>query len=79
MSSALGPSEAADLIERFLNVAERYPQEWNDFVEASPVDVRVEPYRIRCYNLDPLVNRPVGPDPDAIQELKAIVTALRRM
>lgn len=73
------PSEAADLIERFLNNAPAYPQEWNDFIEARRVDQRVEQLRKKCYELDPLLNHPGDPDGKAIEELKMIVLELRRM
>ncbi|HEY3788805.1 MAG TPA: hypothetical protein VGL71_08125 [Urbifossiella sp.] len=75
----LRASEAADLIERFLNRVELYPQEWNDFVEAKRVEPPVEPYRKKCYELDPLVNRPGGPDLEAVEELKGIASALRKI
>jgi len=70
--------EVADLIERFLQRKSLYPQEWNDFVDASQRDDMVESYRRRCYELDPLVNRPGDPDPDAVAELKTLVAKLRR-
>jgi hypothetical protein len=75
----LGTSEAADLIERFLHGQQLYPQEWNDFVEATKVEPRVEPYRTRCYDLDPLVNRPGSPDLEALKELKDIADQLRKI
>jgi hypothetical protein len=75
----LGASEAADLIERFLDGKELYPQEWNDFIEATRVEPQVEPYRQRCYELDPRVNSPDPPDPEALAELKEIVPALRKI
>lgn len=77
MKRALRPSDAADLIERFLNGQEMYPQEWNDFIEALRVEPAVEPYRKRCYELDPLTNRPGTPNASAVEELRKIVLALR--
>jgi hypothetical protein len=74
---SLQASEAADLIERFLDKKNRYPQEWNDFIEASQVEKSVVPYRKRCYELDPLVNRPGSPDLAAVDELRRIVAELR--
>ncbi len=64
----LGTSEAADLIARFLHGQELYP-----------VEPRVEPYRTRCYDLDPLVNRPGSPDLEALKELKDIADKLRKI
>lgn len=79
MGKRLTPTEAADLIERFLDGKERYPQEWNDFIDGLSVEDRVEPYRKTCDHLDSLVNRPDGPDPEAVSEIRNIVSALRRM
>jgi len=79
MRPRLQACEAADLIERFLNGSELYPQEWNDFVEGRRVEGRVEPFRRRCSEIDPLVNRPASPDLDALEELKKIASALRKM
>jgi hypothetical protein len=75
----LRAADAADLIERFLDGTERYPQEWNDFIEAMPVEGDVEQYRRSCYVLDPLVNKPGEPDAEALSELKEIVARLRAM
>jgi hypothetical protein len=69
--------EVARLIERFLENKGRYPQEWNDFVDTPQKDSVIENYRSRCYELDPLVNRPGVPDPDAVARLKGIVERLR--
>jgi hypothetical protein len=69
--------EAADIIERFLEGRNSYPQEWNDFVDASQHDKAVEVYRKRCYELDPLVNRPGDPDPEAVAELRSMIERLR--
>ena len=79
MKQGLSPADAADLIDRFINERERYPQEWNDFVEALKVEPEVETFRKRCYELDPFVNRPGGADPGTMQELKEIVSELRGM
>ena len=79
MRPPLKPSEAADLIERFLSEKELYPQEWNDFVYGVRVERSAEPYRRRCDTLDPLVNRPGTPDSTAVEELRRIVSELRRL
>ncbi len=40
--------EIVDLIERFLLHQCAYPQEWNDFVECSNRDPRLDSFRKRC-------------------------------
>ena len=70
-------ADVADLIERFLQNRLAYPQEWNDFVESSQSDPAIEAYRRRCYDLDPLVNRPDPVDEDAIANLRGILHELR--
>lgn len=77
VKKALSVSEAAGVIERFLDGKEHYPQEWNDFIEARRVEPEAEPYRRRCYELDPLVNRPGEPDQKALAELRAMICVLR--
>jgi hypothetical protein len=69
--------DASQLIERFLQKRSHYPQEWNDFVDTPQRDPKVEVFRKRCYQLDPLVNRPGGPDADALRELRSIVQELK--
>jgi hypothetical protein len=69
--------EVAQLIERFLEKRTLYPQEWNDFVEISQLDKKIEVYRKRCYFLDPLINRPGDPDPEAVAELMSMMVTLR--
>ena len=59
LSKPQTPSEAAELIVRFLEGRSRYPQEWNDFLECRHFDPRIEAFRKRCDKLDPLVNCPV--------------------
>jgi hypothetical protein len=76
---SMGAEAVADLVERFLEGRSLYPQEWNDFVDASQRDQKIESYRKRCYELDPLVNRPGPPDANAIAELRRIVIELRRL
>jgi hypothetical protein len=71
--------EAAQLIERFLERRSLYPQEWNDFVDTSQEDGVIENYRRQCGELDPLVNRPGVPDPDAVARLQEIIEGLRRV
>lgn len=70
-------ADVADLIERFLHDRLAYPQEWNDFVECSQPDPAMDVYRRRCYDLDPLVNRPDPVDKGAIAELRGILDELR--
>src|SRR5271163_364896 len=70
--------EAAQVIERFLEGRQSYPQEWNDFAENRQTDVDVEPFRKRCYDLDPLVNSHHPQDEDAITQLRAIVVEMRQ-
>ena len=72
-------AEIADLIERFLNGASLYPQEWNDFVECKHPDRVLDSYRRRCDELDPLVNCPDPQDAKALAELRAMVDELRRL
>ncbi len=70
--------EIAAIIERFLTGNSLYPQEWNDFVECSERDSRLDTYRKRCYELDPLVNSPDPQDPKAVAELRSMIDQLRR-
>jgi len=74
----LTPVEMASLIDRFLEGKSLYPQEWNDFVESQLRDKELDKFRKRCYELDPLVNRPAPPDEDAVHELRAIVRELTK-
>lgn len=76
-TNAMSKKEVADLVERFLNHRSSYPQEWNDFVETAQRDNSVNAYRLRCYELDPLVNRPGLPDEGAVFELRSIIEELR--
>jgi hypothetical protein len=70
-------AEVADLIERFLDNRECYPQEWNDFVESSDPDPMIDAYRKKCYDLDPLVNTHEPADEDAVLELRRVIEGLR--
>ena len=70
-------TEVADLVERFLDNRESYPQEWNDFVESSEPDPTIDAYRKKCYDLDPLVNSHEPADEDAVRELSRIIEELR--
>jgi hypothetical protein len=72
-------TEVADLIERYLDGASLYPQEWNDFVDSSQRRKDVDIYRKRCSELDLLVNRPEGPDPEATAELRSMIKTLRSL
>jgi len=69
--------DVAQLIERFLENKSEYPQEWNDFVDTPQKDSVIEKYRRQCDELDPFVNRPEAPEPDAVARLKRIVDRLR--
>ena len=68
--------EITELIERFLLKRSLYPQEWNDFIDTSQRDGIVDFYRRRCYELDPLVNRPGPPEAEAISELRSMIREL---
>ncbi len=72
-------TEIAHIIERFLNGTSLYPQEWNDFVECGHADPNLDSYRKRCYQLDPLVNRPDPQDAKAVADLRTMVEELRRL
>ncbi len=41
-------AEIADLIERYLSNRCTYPQEWNDFVDCSNRDPKLDAFRKRC-------------------------------
>jgi hypothetical protein len=73
----MSSEEAAQVIKRFLARESDYPQEWNDFVETRQQGHIVELYRKRCYELDPLVNRPNPPEQPAVEELHSIIQRLR--
>ena len=73
----MGRQEAADIIGRFMDDRSWYPQEWNDFVDSAQEDTVVESCRRQCAKLDPLVNRPGPPDPEALTRLKEIMEHLR--
>jgi len=70
--------QIADIIERFLTGNSLYPQEWNDFVECSERDSRLDVYPNRCDELDPLVNGPGPQDAKAVAELRSMIDQLRR-
>ena len=72
----LSRSDIAKLIERFLEGKGLYLQEWNDFVESPQYDQKLDIYRRRCYELDPLVNRPGDPDAEAVSELRSMIETL---
>ena len=69
--------EMAQLIERFLNGHNAYPQEWNDFVDTAQRDKEMDVYRVRCDELDPLVNRPDPQNPGAVAELRSLAAQLQ--
>jgi hypothetical protein len=72
-------NEVADIIERFLCKKSLYRQEWSDFVECSERDSKLDTYRKRCSELDPVVNCPGPQDPKAIAELQNMVDELRQL
>ena len=78
MRSNRTKTEIADLIERFLQNCLQYPQEWNDFVDCSQRDPVIDEYRRKCYELDPLVNRPEPVDETAAGELRKMIEQLRK-
>jgi hypothetical protein len=78
-SHRLNPTEAAEIIERFLNDSQNYPQEWNDFVDSKRGEPNVEVFRKRCDHLDPLVNCPGPRDEKALAELREIAMKLRAL
>jgi hypothetical protein len=78
-------AELADLIERYLSNRCTYPQEWNDFVDCSNRDPKLDAFRRQCEiissqfetdqkSLDP--NR-YDRRQDATDELKKIAAQLR--
>ena len=73
---AMNLLEVADLIERFLEKKPLYRQEWTDFVDTSQRDPVVNAFRKRCYELDPLVNRPGYPDAEAVSALRSMIEEL---
>jgi hypothetical protein len=73
----MNSEEVAQLLERFLEGRSLYPQEWNDFVDTVQDDSVIENCRRQCGELDPLVNRPGVPDPDAVARLQGIIECLR--
>jgi hypothetical protein len=42
------PGQVADIIARFLSGSGLYPQEFNDFIEGSLSDPKLDAYRQRC-------------------------------
>jgi hypothetical protein len=42
------PGQVADVIERFLAGSGAYPQEFNDFIDCSLSDPKLDAYRQRC-------------------------------
>jgi len=71
--------EIANTIERFLNNASLYPQEWNDFIERRHPDAHLDSYRRRCYELDPFVNNTEPQDAKAVANLRNMVHELRSL
>jgi hypothetical protein len=72
-------NEIADIVERFLNGTSLYPQEWHEFIARTHDDALLDSYRKRCYELDPLVNRPDSRDARALADLRGLVQELRRL
>jgi len=77
MPQARTATEIADIIERFVNGTSLYAQEWNDFVDCKQSNQKLDSYRKRCDELDPLVNRPEPQDAKAVAELKNMIDELR--
>jgi hypothetical protein len=73
------PLEIADVIERFLDERSLYPEEWVEFAETPQHDKKLDVYRKRCDQLDPLVNRPGEMDPTAVAELREMIDELREI
>lgn len=71
-------SEIAAIIDRFVSDECTYPQEWNDFVDTRIDDAELDRVRRRCEELDPIVNCPGGQDRDAMNELQAIASKLKK-
>ena len=71
-----GVARAEDDWAARYSLATRYMKEWNDFVECSQTDARIEVYRKRCYELDPVVNCPDPQDQEALQELRKMAKGL---
>lgn len=70
--------DVGQLIQRFLSDSLRYPQEWNDFVDTKQRKPESERYRLRCYELDPSVNRPGKVDEAAVTELRTLAASTRK-
>lgn len=85
--------QIADIIERFLSGSGLYPQEFNDFIECSLSDPKLDAYRQRCETLhgafEPRRDRPfvllsleepqrqAQREAAATKELGEVVTELR--
>ncbi len=76
-TSKMNFHQVAGIIERFLGKSSSYPQEWNDFIDTSQSDWKVDAYRKCCYELDPLVNSREVPEAAAIAALSALAKELR--
>jgi hypothetical protein len=79
------PGQLADIIERFLSGASRYPQEFNDFFECVLSDPKLDVYSKRCEILHSEFEPHRGEDPQqkaqreaaAVIELENMVVELR--
>ena len=79
MAKAKTAAEIAQIIDRFLHGKSLYPQESNDLVDCRHPDRKLDSFRKRCDELDPLVNCPDPKDANALAELKNMVDALRKL
>ncbi len=79
--------EVADIIERFLSGTERYPQEFNDFIDCGVADPKLDVYRKRCQILHTEFEPRRGEDPEqraqreqgAKRELQSMIAELRSL
>ncbi len=70
--------DVGHIIKRFLTNSPRYLQEWNDFVEVKQRRPDSERLRLRCYDLDPLANRPGQISETALAELRSMAASARK-
>ncbi len=79
--------QVADIIERFLSDTQRYPQEFNDFMDYRLSDPKLDGYRKRCEILHTDFEPRRGEDPQqhaqreaaAVRELERMVAELRSL
>jgi hypothetical protein len=71
------PARGRSAYRAIFGKEEPLPARMNDFVDGSLRDKELDVYRKRSYELDPLVNRPGEPDPEAVAELRSMIEILR--